>query len=253
MNRTHIHAMRLATALSLAALAACFENPAGIPQPPEEEVLSVDFSFTPDHVHILQSEVVFTVAVTNQHGEAVTDFETLNVERLAAGTDTWRATELALDGTVYRGTYTFGSSGEYRLRVTGQRPGQHEAQLLHEVHDPMHVARAHAEAGDYRVEFEPFPGHVHEGDAATLRFWVMAAEEDESGARPPIPGLALQVHCLGPEAGETFHAAHEAEPGVYEAEHTFAVPEETHVALHFDGAGGHHGEAEFHLHVAHGH
>lgn len=231
-------------------LLACEGNPTA---PEHEEELTVELEIAPGHAHILQTAVEFTVRVRDGHGQAVTDFEAIQVERLQEGSDTWRAIELALDGDVYRGTYTFGSSGAYGLRVMGQRHGEAEMRLLHEAHDPLHVARAHEEAGGYRIEFESFPGHIHEGETATLRFWVMETETDADGVRPPVPGLGAQVHCLGSEAGEEFHGAVEAEPGLYEAAHTFGEAEETHAGLHFTGSDGQPAEAEFHLHIAHGH
>lgn len=233
-------------------LAACEGNPAG-PAEEHDEELTVELEIAPGHVHILQTEVQFTVRVTDRHGEPVTDFEAIQVERLAAGSDTWRAIELARAGTAFVGTYTFNSSGEYRLRVMGQRPGEGTMRLLHEAHDPLHVARAHAEAGGYRIEFETFPGHLHEGDDAALRFWIMEPEKDESGNRPPIAGVVGEVHVVESDGSEVEHELLEVGDGVYECEHTFQVAEEAHVEMHFTGADGGPAEAEFHLHVAHAH
>lgn len=46
--------------------------------------------------------------------------------------------------------------------------------------DHMEVGRAHQEVGGFRVEFETFPGRLHEGTEATVRFWVMEAPSSSS-------------------------------------------------------------------------
>lgn len=243
----------LVAALAAAGLlAACEGNPAAPPDEHDDE-LTVELEIEPGHVHILQSEVQFTVRVTDHHGEAVTDFELIQVERLAAGSDTWRPIELAVVGNAYVGTYVFNSSGEYQLRVMGQRPGEAEMHLLYQHAEPMHAARAHAEGGGYRVEFETFPGHIHEGDDVTLRFWIMEPERDEAGNRPPIASVVGEVHVVSSDGSEFEHALLDMGDGVYECDHTFEVPDEAHVRLHFTGADGQPAEVEFHLHVAHAH
>lgn len=242
----------LASLAAAGLLTACEGNPTAPPEEHDDE-LTVELEIAPGHLHILQTEVQVTVRVTDHHGEPVTDFEAIQVERLAEGSDTWGAIELARAGTAYVGTYTFTSSGDYQLRVMGQRPGEAEMMLLHQVHDPLHVARAHAETGGYRVEFETFPGHIHEGDDTALRFWIMEPEGDEAGNRPPIAGVVGEVHVVESDGSELGHALLEMGDGVYECEHTFQTADEAHVRLHFTGADGEPAEAEFHLHVAHGH
>lgn len=240
----------LAAALAL-LVGACASNPAAPGH--EEGEFSVEVTYTPDHVHTLQSEVTFTVTVRDHDGNAVTDFEAVQLERLAEGSDTWRAIELAPAGDAFVGTYTFTSSGEYHLRVMAQHHGETEMSLLHELHDPVHVARAHAEAGGYRIEFESFPGHIHEGETAAVTFWVMEPEADEHGERHPIEGLSAEVH-VAPEGDQgSMVEAHEHGPGEYEAEQPFAEAGEYHVGLHFTDASGQPAEAEFHVHVVHGH
>lgn len=248
------HRTLMGGAMVLAGIiVACESNPPLAPDS-HDEGLTVVFSYTPDHVHILQSEVTFTVQVLDHHGEAVTDFEILQVERLQEGSDTWRGIDLALNGDVYEGTYVFASSGEYHLRVSGQRHGETELQVLHELPETMHCARAHAEAGGYRIEFETFPGHIHEGDAAAMRFWVMEIDRDPvTEVRPPVPGLSLDVHVAQTGGYDGLYPGSEIEPGVYEATHTFEAPEDTHAGLHFIGSDAQPAEAEFELHIAHKH
>lgn len=241
MNLRHLSAGLLIPLV----LGACSDNPVLV----DANGLVVELTLSDDHVHTL-SELSYTVSVQRADGSYVTDFQTLTVERRSEGSDTWRATELALSGDVYTGAYTFMSSGEYELRVMGQQMGQATPLELHRMHDHLEVARAHANVGAYRVEMETFPGHLHEGDQATVKFWVFDPERDASGMRPPISGLTdLQLHCA-----DEAHTPVEESPGVYVTEHTFAEAGEVHLAMHFmDGMGMMMSEAVFTGHVAHGH
>lgn len=227
---------------------ACDDNPTGT-----SGVLTVELTMSPDHVHILQTEVTFTVEVRDSRGRLVTDFETMQVERLQSGSDTWRGIALALQGDVYEGTYTFSSSGDYALRVSGARPGEAEARVLYTAPEMLSVVRAHAEAGGVRVEFETFPGHIHEGDTAALRFWAMEPERNVDGVRPPITGLTGEFHCLETGGAEVMTAVVEVEPGVYEAEHLFANAGGAHVGLHFTAPDNSAAEAAYEVNVAHAH
>lgn len=243
--------------LAMLLAAGCNTNPTMVANDPGGEddhghELFADLVLSADHVHTL-SEVTYTVTVTDDHGDAVTDLAVVAVERLAAGDDTWRATELELQGSQWVGTYTFNSTGEYELRVSATETGASESQVLYQMPEALSVGRAHAEAAGYRVEFESFPGHVHEGDVATQRFWIMAAEKNEAGERPPVAGLTPQIACEQADGQHETHAAHEMEPGVYEAEHTFTAAGEFQAGLHFMGSEGHMAEIEFHYHVAGGH
>lgn len=250
----HVHAILVATVGAL-ALAACQSNP---PLGPDEEVgddgheISVELTLSASHVHTL-SPITFTVAVTDEHGTPVTDFEILKVERLAVGTDTWRGTELILNGTVYEAEYTFASSGEYMLRVVGKRSHDVEEVVLHEMHDPIAAARAHAEAGGLRVEFESFPGHLHEGDVATMKFWILEPERNDAGERPPIEGLEATIVCHEADGAVEQHLAMEESAGVYVAEHEFLAAGDFVAEIRYTGTDGHEAIAEFTTHVAHGH
>lgn len=232
------------------AFTACVENPVAIVEPPS---LTVLLEVSPDHIHIWQTEVTFTVSAIDEHGNAVTDFDTIRVERKAHGDETWRAVELEREGDVYVGNYVFASSGDYDLRVAGMRHGDHEMMVLHEMSEHFHVARAHVEAAGYRVEFETFPGHLHEGDEATVRFWMMEAEADEDGERAPITGISAEVHCLESGGVEEHHHAVETEPGLYEADHHVQEAGPMHVGLHFTAQDGTEIEAALEIEIAHGH
>lgn len=266
VSTTHPSALSLrsgtvALALSFAvAVTACSDDP--LPTESEHshddaeatEDLSVDLTVSPDHVHIL-SEVTFTALVTDHHGDPVTDFDVLRVERKAADGDTWRHTDLELSGEAWEGSHTFTSSGEYEIRVAGQRPDDAEPVVMYEMPEHLHAGRAHTDAGGYRVEFEAFPGHIHAGDEATPRFWVLEQEADDTGERPPITGLAAEIHVTEADGSEAHHTAAETDPGVYEADHTFGSVGDASVELHFTGADGSGAEAGFTIHIVepHGH
>lgn len=254
----HTTTATAAALVSAAALlaAGCGENPQE-PTAPEPGLspadLSVELTVEPHHMHILETEGVFTVAVRTPDGEAVTDFETVEVERRLVSGDEWHGTEAHLHGSEYEAHHVFTTSGEYRLRVRAEHPDWDEAQVLHEDDETLEVARAHAEAGGYRIEFESFPGHVHEGESAALRFWVMEQEEDESGTRPPIEGLSPEVHVTESDGHGAEHSAAETEAGVYEADHIFDHGGDATIGLHFTGSDGNPAEAEFELPVVEAH
>lgn len=245
--RAHRTILTVLVLLAATTMVACESNPPLGPGPG----LNVEVTRSSDHVHTL-GEVTFTVAVTDRHGDPVTDFEAVQLERQLEGDDAWRAIELGPAGDVFQGTYVFATSGEYHLRVMAQEHGATEMEMLHEVHDPLHVGRAHADLGEWRAEFESFPGHIHEGEEAALRFWV--TEEHADGESHPVEGMSPEVHVRNEETGdEVTVAAEEHEPGVYEVHHHFDAPGEVHVGLHATTSTGDPGEAAFHFHVADGH
>lgn len=238
--------------VAIVALGACESNPPLAPVEGHEGAFDVEVTRDAEHVHTLGEGATFTVAITDHEGAHVTDFEAVQLERRLEGADTWREIELELDGDVYRGTYVFATSGEYHLRVTAQEHGASEMSVLHELHDPLHVGRAHAELDAWRVEFESFPGHLHEGEEGALRFWI--TEEHGDGDVHPVEGLVPEIHVRMEESGqEVLLEAEEHEPGVYEIHHHFESAGEVHAGLHATTATGEPGEAAFHFHVAHGH
>lgn len=249
VRRSSILSTAAALAMVLVA-AGCEENPVGTEH---EDELTVSLTIDPGHVHILQSEVTYTVDVHDHHGDPVTDFLALEVQRLAEGSDTWRGTALERVGNVWVGTSTFASSGAYGLRVAGQRPGDADLVVLYNHPEPLHAARAHAEAGGYRIEFETFPGHIHEGDEAEARFWVMETERNTEGVRPPITGLSPSVLITEEDGSSTMYAGTEASPGEYEAHHQFMVPGALQITFQFTGGDGQPAEAVFMHDIAHAH
>lgn len=234
-------------------LVACGENPTG--SDGHEDELTVELTVSPDHLHTL-APVTFTAVVRDGHGTVVMDLDTLRVERSLDGGEWRKAADLSPGTGSFTGTYTFSTSGEYEFRVSGMRTG-HGSMMeipMAQAMEPMHVGRAHEVVGGYRVEFESFPGHIHEGSEVAFRFWVKEAQADASGNRAPITGLAGQVLCGEPAGGsETHSPLQEVEPGIYEALHTFQSAGDATAALHFTGTGGEAAEATFDFHVAHPH
>lgn len=239
--------------LLLPAFLACEPNPtAPAHDDGHDHELTAALTISESHVHTL-SEITFSVTVENDHGEAVTDLESVAVERLFEGTDTWRATDLVLEGTTWTAPYTFVTSGSYQLRVTALEHHATDPEVIYTMPEPLGVGRAHTEIDGMRVEFETFPGHIHEGEIATARFWVTQAEKDADGIRPPLTGLHVVISCEQADGTLEEHHAEEMEPGIYEAEHTFTAAGEFHAGIHIGEHGGRMSETEFHTHVAHGH
>lgn len=242
----------LTTLAAALVLAACQENPTLVDEHDDE--LVADLTLSSGHVHTL-SEVEVTVTVKDHHGEAVTDFEHLALERRREGDDTWREIELTSAGPAFHGSYTFSSSGEYDFRVMATSHGAAgPAEIPFTDHEMGHVkvGRAHVEVGDVRIEFESFPGHIHEGDQAAMKFWVLTAEKDANGVRQPIADLDVDLICGDPSGWNEEHHAHSHEPGVYEADHTFQGAGDASATIRFDPGQGQ-VEAEFDFHVVHGH
>ncbi len=238
--------LALGTAALLAG--ACSDNPAGLDEHDDghDDQLIVTLTLSEDHLHTLNA-ITFEVSVVDGHGDVVTDFESLEVEYLREdGGNTWRGIDMVLHTNHFEGEHTFGSSGEYHLRVSALRHGETVPEVIYEAPDHYEVARAHFEVGHVRIEFESFPGHMHEGEEATLRFWVL-----EEGA--PIVGLDSEIQCEESGGAVENHPGTEIEPGVYEAVHTFGEAGEFHAGIEFLD---HHGETvsgDFHMHISHGH
>ncbi len=241
--------MRFAPAITLAVWTlACSESPT---QPVHEHELHVTLAMS-DHISTLDP-VAFTVTVTDEHdGSAITDFSSIQVEYELEGTGTWRAVELTKSQASYVGTYTFVTSGDYHFRVTGMRGSETQTRTIYELPAHVEVERAHETVGtNYRVEFETFPGHIHEGEAATVRFWIM--EGDGAGGFNPAAGWSAAIECGNPDGTGEAHAVTGTNDGVYEVMHTFEGGGEAHMELRFTDAANVEWETDFHLHVAHGH
>ena len=224
------------TLLATLLLAAC-DGGSTSPEGFATGELDAALAIAPDHFHIYETAGTFTVAVTDPDGAAVTDFELLRLERRLVGETAWSGLELALEGDVYVGRYTFETSGSYELRVTGLREADEELVVLLTAAAPLSVVRAHADVGGRRLELENVPGHIHAGDQSAVTFWVMDPQRDPQGARPPITGLAptVWVEVGGPRAS---YPAQEPQPGVYAATHRFTTAGPAVVGLRFRGTDG---------------
>lgn len=233
--------------LALPFALACSDNPVAV-EDDHDDSLTAELTLSADHVHTL-SELTFSVVVRDHHGEAVTALEAVTVDRKAKGSDTWRSTTLELNGTTWEAPYTFASSGEYDLRVSVTRSGSTDSEVIYTMPEALAVARAHAEVAGYRVEFETFPGHLHEEDEGDIQFWVVEPERNADGIRPPIQGLVAQIGCLESSGASELHDAVEVEAGVYLATHTFAEAGEFIATLLLPGGE----EAAFTTHVVHQH
>lgn len=241
----------------------CSDNPTG---PPAEEGLTFTLDTGVEEVETL-TQVDFALTIRDGHGEMMTNYEELQLEQRLEGSTTWRAIPMTHDGSIFRGQHTFGTSGEYEVRVMGAEEhsdhahgagkfstAQSEMRELHHFQEHLHIHRTHHEMSDHRIEFESFPGHVHEGEQATFMFWVEDAHSEHShGEAEPTTGLDAEIHCT--ESDGTIHimSASESAPGVYESDHTVEAPGMTKVALKFMSATSTPVVAEYQFEVAAGH
>lgn len=210
----------------------------------EEEELTAKISTTSDELRTLD-EVTFTVEIEDEHGGHMMDMEAVTQEVRSEGGE-WREIELMAMDEHYMGTRTFSSSGDYEFRVMGMSHGGHEMEEMHST--TMHVERAHADAGEYHVEYESDPGHIHEGNEAVLTFWV-SLEDDEAAA----VDLAAQIVVEESDGHTTTLDATEIEDGVYQATMTFVDAGETHAEIVLPAGDGSEVEADFHFHVSETH
>jgi hypothetical protein len=241
----HPRTIRVATCLTLAlGLGACSDALA-----PED--LTVDFQISAGHIHALETEVTYTVLVTDTEDQPVTDFESLSVEYALEGTNEWRTVALSLQaGGSYQGTHQYPGPGDFEVRVVGTLPGQDEA-VLHQLSEPLHAVRPHFDAGGYRVEFEAEPWDYRPDVNLTLKFLVMEdVAADPSGNRPPITGLTgVTIVCTEPGGGSMSHNATETTPGTYQAAHAFQASGEGAVTVRFTGNDGQPAEVTLPLNV----
>jgi hypothetical protein len=210
--------------------------------------LTADLAITPDHVHAFETTVTFTVAVTDPSGDPVTDFDVLQVERRQAPATTFSVMEAALAGNFYVVEHIFEGSGDYDIRVTGLRPGDTDLVVLHEEPTPLHTVRPHGEEGGRRIELEPNPGHIHEGDTSDVQFWIL-----DPTTRAGITGLTPTIFLDHPVAGLTEYAATEGAGGLYHASHMFTEPGATTFGIRFMGTDAVEHEWSLDIEVHHAH
>lgn len=244
----------LVSAVTL-GVAACSENPVA---EEDDSTFIAEISASGDHVSTL-TEVTFDVELTKTNGAAVSDLDGTQLQFLAEGSDRWRGADLTPHGSHFEAKYTFSSSGEYLWRIARDELGEGNFESLYESSEPLEVERIHQEVGEYRVEFETFPGHIHSGSSATVAFWVKEAEgdddhhhdsDDDHGA---VMGLETSIHCEEANGLQELHDGIEAEPGMYSAEHHFAEHGEARMSIRFHGHGGNQLEAAFDVPVAAAH
>lgn len=231
--------MRWALAMLVAlSAAACSESTS--PGGWDTSELTAELAVTPDHLHSYQTTATFTVVVTDPNANPVTDFDVVQVERRAAGTTgSFSVMEAALDGDFYVVEHVFEGSGEFDVRVTGLRPTDTDLVVLYESTTPLHVVKAHADVGGYKVELEPSPAHIHQGNTVTIQFWVLDDTDDS-----PITGLTPEVFVVEPVGGETAMASTEGAGGLYHADFTFDELGDNDIGIRIsaadaaDGVGG---------------
>lgn len=233
-------------ALALVATAACADNPVLAPDVHEE--FDVEVSFSEASLSTLTT-IEVEVAVADHEGSPVTEFELVELEYRMEGAEAWTTQALGLHDGHFSASFTFHSSGEYEARVRAQAHGADHAETIHEVAGHLEVERIHRIVSEYRVEMETYPGEVHEGAEADVKFWVT-----ESADGHHMGGMTAEIHLAHVSTANSMtHAADEHAEGIYETHHTFGEHGETEVTLDFlDGHGEHH-EASFHVIVNEAH
>lgn len=215
-------------------LVACASNPT-VPDLSENLHAEVEFALT-ELVTLTAIEV--EVRVHSDDPGTFTDFATIAVEFRLEGETDWRSRELALHGDHFTAEVTFFTSGEYEARVVGQVTGATDMLTMYQSAEHLHVGRIHQEVGDYIIEFETFPGHMHEGETVEVTFWVLEASTDGHGHGHPVGGMTPDIACTDPGGAAEEHAAHEHAEGEYGAEHTLGGHGIATFELHFMDAMG---------------
>ncbi len=230
-------------------LSACGANPTF---PDLGQNLHAELEFEATELATLTTIEVEVIVHSDEPG-AFTDLSTISVEVRLEGETEWEVTELARHEDHFSADMMFFSSGEYEARVTAQVTGSTDVLTLYQTAERMHVERIHQEVGDYIVEFETYPGHLHEGQITEVTFWVLEAGADGHAHGHAIGGLAPEIVCTDANGTVEEHAAHEHETGEYGAEHTFLEAGTAHFELHFTDAMGMDRHAEFSAPVSHEH
>jgi len=228
-------------------MAGCDNDPVALDGFSTEE-LTTELAITPDHVHVYETLVTFTVSVVDPDGGAVTDFDLLQVERRIAGTTTWSILEATRQGGFYAAEQRFEASGEYEIRVMGLRPSDDELVLLYEQPTLLNAVRPHADVDGYHLTLEPDPGHIHEGDTSDIRFWILDKDSEE-----PVSGLTATVWVEESDGTVSEYDGDEGADGLYHASHSFSQAGATVLGVRFVGADQqeHEWSLEMEVHEAH--
>lgn len=246
---------RLATSVGVLLLIGCSDNPVTpTTHDDENEPLTAQVAFSTTDVYTL-SGVEVDVVVMDHHGTPVTDLGAARLEFKRHEDPSWAGIDLTRGPDHFHAEHIFVTSGEFEMRVMVQRHGEtamSEA-VVEGGHAHLEIHRAFQEMGGARVEFETFPGHVHEGQEVTGRFWIMERELDHDGHHHGIHGLSAEIHCLEPDGHQQGHIAEEREEGVYEAHHTFESAGSGEMTIHFPGDMGAEHEATFSFPVVEAH
>lgn len=242
-------AVRTVIASAAVVMLACNANPT-VPEPSLELHAELEFSAA-EIMTLTQIEV--EVTVQSDAPGVFTDMARVALERRMDGVGEWRATELTPHEDHFSGELMFPTSGEYEIRVVGEVAGSSETLVLYQAAEHLHVERIYEEVGDYVIQFETFPGHLHEGQTAEVVFWVLEAGADGHAHGHGVAGLGPEIVCTDPSGAVEEHHAHAHAEGEYGTEHTFLEAGTAHFELHFTDGAGVDRHAEFSAPVSHAH
>ena len=220
--------------------------------PDVSEDLHAELEYSGDHLMTL-TDIEFEVRVHGSDAGTFTDLSYIAVEFRLEGETEWRATELSLHADHFSAEKMFFTSGEYEARVVGQLTGSTESLTLYQSVEHLHVERIHQEVGEFIVEFETFPGHVHEGDEVEATFWILEASTDGHAHGHPVEGLTPDIVCTDSDGATEEHVAHVHGAGEYGADHTAIEAGTASFEIHFSDTGGTDHHAEFAVPVSHAH
>jgi hypothetical protein len=239
MNKLH---RTILLPLCAALAVGCSENPV---EPNWGDELSASVEFAGGHLMTLTT-IEFEVTVTRAGVGTFTDFAAIAIEFRMEGDTNWRATELVPHVDHFTAEKMFYTSGAYDVRVVAQVLGTQEVLTLYAPSEPLPVERIHQEVGNYVVEFETTPGHIHEGDTAEAKFWIY-----EAGT--PVDGLVAEIVCTDADGTVEQHAPHTHTGGIYAADHIFVGAGTAYMELHFTDPLGTDLHAEFAAPISHAH
>lgn len=246
------HAHIILLAFTMLILTACSENPVADNTSGDEDV-TVSLSASTEHFSTL-TDIEFEVQLTNDHGEQLTDIGSMQIEYQRSGDSEWEIITLERHEDHYSAQIMFMSSGEYQMRVSGDLHGEGHMDVMYTAPEMIDVERINAEMGDVMVEFETFPGHVHEGEEVQVSFYVMETAAGGGGhGGAMMSGLTGEIHIMGPDGAIYESVGDEHDLGVYSAHHTFLEGGEATFEFHFLDHHGDSIEVEFHVPVEHGH